>query len=146
MKDAFFRMSFSVMFVLAGIAVLFPEVYAGIFTGEGELSDLTASVMPVYFLGITIFGIQTACQTTFVALGQALVSVFIALLRKVMLLIPLALILPRFMGVMGIYRAEPIADITSVTATAIIFTVTFKKILRNMDKNDMIDASDNREG
>ncbi len=148
-KDAFFRMlavSFSVMFVLAGIAVLFPEVYAGIFTGEGELSDLTASVMPVYFLGITIFGIQTACQTTFVALGQALVSVFIALLRKVMLLIPLALILPRFMGVMGIYRAEPIADITSVTATAIIFTVTFKKILRNMDKNDMIDASDNREG
>ncbi len=130
-------MSFSVMFVLAGIAVLFPEVYAGIFTGEGELSDLTASVMPVYFLGITIFGIQTACQTTFVALGQALVSVFIALL---------ALILPRFMGVMGIYRAEPIADITSVTATAIIFTVTFKKILRNMDKNDMIDASDNREG
>ena len=63
-----------------------------------------------------------------------------------MLLIPLALILPRFMGVMGIYRAEPIADITSVTATAIIFTVTFKKILRNMDKNDMIDASDNREG
>ena len=103
--------------VLGGVAVLVPEVYAGIFTNNEKLIELTCQVMPVYFLGITIFGLQSACQSTFLALGQAKVSLFIALLRKVFLLIPLALIVPRFMGVMGIYRAEPVADIISVATT-----------------------------
>lgn len=117
---------------LAGIAIGKPEVYASIFTNNKELVELTCQVMPVYFLGITIFGIQSACQSTFLALGQAKVSLFIALLRKIILLIPLAIILPKFMGVMGIYRAEPIADTISVITTTILFTVTMKKVLRNM--------------
>ena len=130
-KEAYFKMlaiCFLGTFILAGIAVMAPGVYAGIFTDNQDLVELTCKVMPVYFLGITIFGIQNACQSTFLALGQAKVSLFIALLRKVILLIPLAIILPRFMGVMGIYRAEPIADVISVTVTIILFTVTFKKI------------------
>ena len=130
-KEAYFKMlaiCFLGTFILAGIAVMAPGVYAGIFTDNQDLVELTCKVMPVYFLGITIFGIQNACQSTFLALGQAKVSLFIALLRKVILLIPLAMILPRFMGVMGIYRAEPIADVISVTVTIILFTVTFKKI------------------
>jgi len=86
--------------------------------------------MPVYFFGIMIFGIQMGCQTTFMALGQAKVSLVIALLRKVILLVPLALILPRFIGVQGVYLAEPIADILSVTATSILFAITIKKVLR----------------
>lgn len=90
--------------------------------------------MPVYFLGMTVFGVQMACQSTFIALGQAKVSLFIALLRKVMLLIPLALLLPRFFGVMGVYYAEPAADIISVLTTAVLFVVTMKKILRNWQK------------
>ena len=121
------------MFLLGGIAVIAPHIYAGIFTNNEQLADLTAQVMPVYFLGFMFFGIQSSCQSTFVALGQAKVSVFIALLRKVILLIPLALILPRFMGVMGIYRAEPIADFISVTTAATLFAITFKKVLREMD-------------
>ena len=124
--------------ILGGVAVLAPEIYAGIFTSNKELAKLTAQVMPVYFLGTTIFGIQSACQSTFIALGQAKVSIFIALLRKIILLIPLAIILPKFMGVMGIYRAEPIADVISVLVTSVLFTLTFKKILRNMGKSDMI--------
>lgn len=130
-KEAYFKMlaiCFLGTFILAGIAVMAPGVYAGIFTDNQDLVELTCKVMPVYFLGITIFGIQNACQSTFLALGQAKISLFIALLRKVILLIPLAIILPRFMGVMGIYRAEPIADVISVTVTIILFTVTFKKI------------------
>ncbi len=133
---AFFRLvsvTFTSMFLLGGIAVIAPHIYAGIFTNNKQLADLTAQVMPVYFLGFMFFGIQTACQSTFVALGQAKVSVFIALLRKVILLIPLALILPGFMGVMGIYRAEPIADFISVTTAATLFIITFKKVLREMD-------------
>lgn len=119
--------------ILGGAAVLKPGIYAGIFTNNKKLVDLTCQVMPVYFLGITIFGIQSACQTTFLALGQAKVSLFIALLRKVILLIPLAIIFPKFMGVMGIYRAEPVADIISVITTSILFVITAKRVLRNMD-------------
>ena len=74
--------------VLAGVAIFFPEVYTGLFTNNKELLELTCKVMPVYFLGISIFGIQCACQTSFISLGQAKVSLFIALLRKIILLIP----------------------------------------------------------
>ena len=103
--------------------------------------------MPIYFFGITIFGIQSACQSTFLALGQAKVSLFIALLRKVILLIPLAIILPKFMGVIGIYRAEPVADIISVLATSVLFVITVKKgFWRNMGNNDMISADQGEDG
>lgn len=147
-KGTFFRLvivTFSTMFILSGIAVVAPGLYAGIFTNNQQLAELTAEVMPVYFLGFLFFGIQSACQSTFVALGQAKVSVFIALLRKVILLIPLAVILPRFMGVMGIYRAEPIADIISVTTAGTLFIITFKKILRDMDKSGMIGENEGKE-
>lgn len=126
--------------IFAGIAVLAPGVYARIFTPKPELIEMTCRYMPVYFLGMTIFGIQSACQSTFVALGQARVSVFIALLRKVILLVPLAIILPVFLGVDGIYLAEPMADITSVLTTSVVFAVTVKKILRNMGESGMMSA------
>lgn len=132
-KDAFLRMfaiTFTGMFVFYGIAVVAPGVYAGIFTSNKALVELTVQVMPTYFLGMTIFGIQSACQATFVALGQAKVSVFIALLRKIILLIPLAIILPNFMGVMGIYRAEPIADVISVLTTATLFIITARRLMK----------------
>ncbi len=134
-RSAFLRMlaiTFTGMFVFCGIAVIYPSVYAGIFTSNEALTKLTVQVMPTYFLGMTIFGIQSACQATFIALGQAKVSMFIALLRKVILLIPLAVILPKYMGVMGIYRAEPVADVLSVLTTTVLFLITVKKIERRM--------------
>lgn len=136
-KQTFIRMlivSLVGTLLVGGVAVFTPHVYAGIFTSNEALANLTASVMPVYFLGMMIFGIQCACQTTFIALGQAKTSVFIALLRKVILLIPLAIILPKFVGVMGIYYAEPIADIISVTTTSILFLKLFKSIDKNYYK------------
>lgn len=133
-KQAFGRMltvGLGGTLVLGGLAVFCPEVYTVIFTSNKELMTLTARVMPIYFFGIMFFGIQCACQTTFIALGQAKTSVFIALLRKVFLLIPLAIILPKFVGVMGIYYAEPIADIISVTVSSVLFIVTFKRVAKN---------------
>ncbi|SHK48088.1 MATE family efflux transporter [Hespellia stercorisuis] len=124
--------------ILAGIAVLFPQIYAGIFTDNAKLTELTCEAMRIYFLGITVFGVQMACQSTFLALGEAKVSLFIALLRKVLLLIPLAVILPRFIGVMGIYYAEPLADFISVTVTGALFIRTWRKILRKDINSDMI--------
>ena len=147
-KGAFIRMllvCFAGTLLLAGIAVTVPEVYASLFTNNDKLVALTCRVMPIYFFGIMIFGIQSACQSTFLALGQAKVSLFIALLRKVILLIPLAVILPKFMGVMGIYRAEPIADIISVLTTSVLFAFTFKNVLLNMRKSGMMSAGKEKE-
>lgn len=115
--------------ILAGLAILFPGFFAQLFSDNARILETTKRVMPVFFAGITVFGIQTACQGTFLALGQAKISLFLALLRKVILLIPLAIMLPRFFGVMGIFRAEPIADFTAVASTSIMFLLTYKKIL-----------------
>ena len=82
---------------------LFPTAYAGLFTDNPELIALTAKVLPIFTAGMWIFGVQTGCQNTFLGLGQAKISLFFALLRKVLLLIPLALLLPRLgLGVWGV--------------------------------------------
>ena len=81
-------------------------------------------VMPVFLAGMTIFGLQRACQNMFVALGQAKISIFIALLRKVILLVPLALILPHFMGMIGVYAAEGISDAGYLLYDHFLYTIS----------------------
>lgn len=119
---------------MGGIAVLVPNFYVKMFTESEELMKLTSKMMPIFTLGMCIFGIQQSIQVTFLAMGQAKFSIFIALLRKVILLVPLAIILPRFMGVKGIYYAEPMADITSVVVASITFALNFKSILKQCGK------------
>ena len=112
------------------LVTLFPAVFAGLFTDNPDLITLTAKVLPVFCAGMWIFGIQTGCQNTFIGLGQAKISLFFALLRKVLLLIPLALILPRLgLGVWGVYLSEPIADVLSATCIGIAFLRPYPKIL-----------------
>ena len=121
--------SFLISFVTAASAMLFPEFYAMLFTNEKELISLTGKVMPVFMAGMLIFGLQNGIQPTFLGLGQAKISLFIALLRKVILLVPLALIFPNFFGVMGVYYAEPVADIISAVTASILFLCDIRKIL-----------------
>lgn len=111
------------------ITTQFPGVFVKMFNKKPELVEVTVEMMPIYLGGIWAFGAQMACQTTFMGLGQAKISLFLALLRKVILLIPLALILPRFFGVEGIYYSEPIADIIASAVTLTVFMLTYKKIL-----------------
>ncbi|WP_270351795.1 MATE family efflux transporter [Ligilactobacillus ruminis] len=118
---------------LAGVAIFCPGIYASMFTNDAELVALTCRIMPIFFLGIAIFGIQAACQSTFLALGQAKISLFIATLRKIILLIPLALILPKFLGVKGIYIAEPVSDVISVIVTSVLCVITLKRIFIEME-------------
>ena len=121
--------TFTVATFLCILTLFLPGMFAGIFTSDQELIALVKKVMPIFMAGIAVFGIQMGCQTTFMGLGQAKISLFIALLRKVILLIPLALILPKFFGVMGIYYAEPISDITAATTATIIFLCVRKRIV-----------------
>lgn len=123
---------FSFNFLLISFMILFPSLVASAFTNDETLIETVRQVMPIFLGGMTIFGLQRACQNMFVALGQAKVSVFIALLRKVILLIPLALILPRFMGMPGVYAAEGISDATAAICCTLIFAIQFPRILRRM--------------
>lgn len=118
-------------FVFTGVIMLFPHVFAGMFTSNAQMLDLAAAKLPVFLAGLLIFGIQMTCQNTFMGLGKAKISLFIALWRKVILLIPLAVILPRFFGVDGIYWSEPIADtISALTAGAMFFLTVWRKELK----------------
>ena len=118
--------------VLWGVCMLWPRMIAGVFTSDAALADYTAWALRIYMAAAGIFGVQIACQQSFVSLGQAPVAIFLALLRKVILLIPLILILPR-LGILSdpaaaIFLAEPIADTLAVCTTAAMFFTRFPKL------------------
>ncbi len=128
-----YRIGFSVsicsMLVMTGLVMSFPGAFASIFTDKAELIEIVERNMPLFVCGMSVFGIQMGAQCAFVGLGQAKISLFLACLRKVILLIPLALILPGFMGVSGIYIAEPAADIISAVTAGTLFLFNIGKIL-----------------
>ena len=133
-KEAF-RFQLSICF---GYTALFwvvmmvaPGAVAGIFTSDASLIQYTTWAMRIYMAGIFSLGIQIGCQQSFMALGQAKVSLLLACLRKLILLIPLIFILPHVVSdpVFGVFLAEPVSDILAATVTAITFFSRFNKIL-----------------
>ena len=112
------------------VVTAFPQPLALIFNDDRELVELVGRVMPIFFGGIWAFGAQMACQSAFMAMGQAKTSLFLALLRKVILLVPLAILLPMItQNVMGIYVAEPVADILASATTLTLFLYKRKTLL-----------------
>lgn len=122
------------------IVMLIPELLPSLFASSEELKELSAWASRIYLGGCFMTGVQIACQQTFIALGQAKISLFLALLRKVILLIPLIFILPFFFTdkVFGVFLAEPIADILAALTTLTFFILRFKKILRTHEKTAVI--------
>ena len=118
----------------AGI-MLFPRGFAGIFTPDAELLDFTARALRIYCAMLFLFGIQIACQMTFVSIGNAPCSILVAVLRKFVLLLPLIFLLPSLLPdkVTAVYLAEPVADAIAVTCTALLFSRQFKKALAALD-------------
>ncbi|MEG0340327.1 MAG: MATE family efflux transporter, partial [Oscillospiraceae bacterium] len=129
------RTTLTITVICCLLVVFFPAIFARMFTPKAELIALVTKVMPIFMAGIWAFGAQMACQTTFMSLGQAKTSLFLALLRKIILLIPLAIILPMLThSVLGIYAAEPIADIVASCTTLILFLTQYKKLLPKENK------------
>jgi Na+-driven multidrug efflux pump len=118
--------------------MLFPSVFVSMFTSKAELVAFASGALRIYFAGMALFGIQIACQMTFVSLGNALSSVLVAVVRKFVLLLPLIYIMPTLIddATRGVYMAEPIADVLAVTFTAILFAFQFKKALKKIHKKD----------
>ena len=116
--------------LLWAIAMFLPQIFIAIFTGNAELAVYTEWAIRIYMAASLLFGIQIACQQTFIALGNALTSVFLALLRKVILLIPLIFLLPAILPdkVFGVFLAEPVADTIAVTVTSILFLREYRRL------------------
>ena len=114
---------------------LFPQAFAGIFTSDSELLPFASRVLPIYCGGLGLFGIQIACQMTFVAIGSALSSIVVAVVRKFVLLLPLIYLTPMLVAdkTIGVYMAEPVADVIAVTFTAILFAFQFRKALKKIE-------------
>jgi len=133
------RGTFKLLFIIdmifaVGVAALiemFPHAVLSVFTNDPELIALGMTPLRVYLFGFCLMGAQSACQQTFLALGQAKISMFLATLRKMFLIWPLALILPHLwgLGVWGLFIAEPIADLIAGTVTYLTFRVKSKKLL-----------------
>ena len=110
-------------FMIWLLCMICPQIVAGIFTNDTELIQYTEWSMRIYLSVMLIYGIQVACQYSFVALDQARTAIFLTIWRKIILLIPLIFILPLVWSdsVTGVFLAEPIADTIAVCTTAPMF-------------------------
>ena len=134
-KEAFFCVfgvcvAYTTIFWL--LLMCFPNVFAGIFTSDASIVSYTAWAIRVFLACGFSVGFQLSCQQTFMALGQAKISLIMALLRKVFLLIPLIFILPNFFAdkAFAVYLAEPIADIVAAAVTTFMFFRFFLRLLK----------------
>ena len=140
-RDAFrvlLRSCLAYSLAMWALVQLFPQVFARIFNNSPELVEYTAWALRIYMAASGIFGIQIACQQTFVSLGNAKTSLFLAVLRKIMLLIPLIYILPSFFAdkVFAVFLAEPVADALAVTTTAIMFAMQFRPAMEKLETGE----------
>ena len=121
--------------VLWAVVQMFPHVFVRIFNDSPALVDYAAWALRIYMGATCLFGIQIACQQTFVALGNAKASLFLAVLRKIILLVPLIYILPCFFAdqAFAVFLAEPVADLLAVSATASLFAVQFKRSMAELE-------------
>ena len=119
-------------FAIWAAIMLFPQFFAKIFTPDTALISFSATALRIYCAVLCIFGIQVASQMTFVSIGNAPCSIIVAIVRKFVLLLPLIYVIPHFVAdkTMGVYLAEPIADVIAVTFTAVLFSIQFKKALK----------------
>lgn len=123
--------------LLWAVVQIFPKTVAMAFSSDAELIAYTARAFRIYMAVSCVFGAQIACQQTFVAIGKAGISFFLAVLRKILLLLPLIYIMPAvFAGdpATAIYAAEPVADFLAVATTVTCFTVLFGRAMKKLDK------------
>lgn len=123
-------------FVLWALAMITPRTFVLIFNNDPELVEFTSHALRIYMAVSCVFGIQIACQQSFIALGNAKTSLFLALLRKILLLVPLIYIMPLFMAdkTTAVFTAEPVADILAVSTTAILFFIQFRRAMKEISE------------
>nr|WP_220451847.1 MATE family efflux transporter [Amedibacillus dolichus] len=126
---------FAYAFILWALIMLFPGMFVSIFTGDPALSEITIWALRIYMATIFMMGLQISCQQTFIAFGNSKISAFLAVFRKIIVLIPLIYILPMILedDVFAVFLAEPIADVIAVATTVTLFYKEFKKLQQQME-------------
>ena len=126
---------FAYAFILWALIMLFPGMFVSIFTGDPALSEITIWALRIYMAAIFMMGLQISCQQTFIAFGNSKISAFLAVFRKIIVLIPLIYILPMILedDVFAVFLAEPIADVIAVATTVTLFYKEFKKLQQQME-------------
>ncbi len=115
------------------VSLLAPRVYGYIFSAEPPVMEILRRYTPVFMMGTVMFFAQMTLQNVFVALNQAGLSIFLATLRKVILLIPLCFLLPLAMGAAGVFYSEGIADSIAGIVTASTFFIMLPRILKKRE-------------
>ncbi len=135
-KEAFkslLRINLSYTIAAWALAMLFPQLLTSLFTSDQELIAFSARALRIYLASICLFGIQMSCQMTFTSIGFAFSSIIVAVMRKIVLLIPLIYILPAIITsnqTVAVYLSEPIADFLSVVFCSILFIKQFGKAIK----------------
>lgn len=137
---AFLTICFTYVFVFGALIELFPQFFINIFNDNPDLVDTAIWAIRLYGCAMTFFGIQMAVQQTFIALGKAKASLFIACLRKVILLVPLIYILPNFFEdkVFAVFLAEPVSDAISIITASIVFFFVFRKEMKKLKEESQL--------
>ena len=115
------------------LSILAPQVYGYLFSATPSVMAILRRYTPFFMMGTVMFFAQMTLQNVFIALNQARVSIFLACLRKLVLLIPLCFLLPLAMGIDGVYVSEGIADLAAGLITAATFLVMLPRILRKRE-------------
>lgn len=128
---------FSYSSILWLLIMIFPNLFVAIFTSDPQLTEITIWALRIYMAGVLLMGIQISCQQTFIAFGNSKKSAFLAVFRKILVLIPLIYILPMFISdqVFAVFLAEPIADTIAVLTTSTMFYFEMKKKMIEMNNN-----------
>lgn len=120
------------VFALAvwSVSLAAPQIYARAFSASESVSGIVTSYAPYFLMGSIMFFVQMTLQNVNVALGQARSALLLAVLRKVVILIPLCFILTNAVGFKGVYLSEGIADFIAGAITSAVFLVTFPKVFK----------------
>lgn len=125
------KSAFTYTIIMWFLMMIFTNSFVSLFTNDVELKSYAVWAARIYMATAFVIAAQNSCQQTFVALGQAKVSMFLALLRKIILLIPLIFILPNFFEnkVFAVFLAEPVSDFIAATVTTLTFAIQINRIL-----------------
>lgn len=127
-------------FTIFVLVECFPTIFIQIFTNDKNLIEIATWSLRVYMAAVALMGLQVACQQVFISFGNSKISVFIAVFRKIIVLIPLIYILPMILEnkLFAVFLAEPVADVIAVSTTLIIFYFNFKKVNKELKEKEIV--------
>lgn len=116
------------------LSLAFPDIYAYVFSASESVTAIVSKYTPFFLMGSIMFFVQMTLQNINVALGQAKSALILAVLRKVIILIPLCFILTHFLGFKGVYLSEGIADFIAGLITTTVIFITFPKVFKKREE------------